>query len=128
LADTDYYTYSIVKTQLLSLSDDTDQTLLDQYGADATVNTNAWLTNKAEGVPLTGANITNDVKRRTNLLVAQWFKEYIHQYTAAAEFEKQRKQIEVDLLDKFKATPTDRFESVVGSTSYRSEPLLSRDS
>ena len=106
------------------MSDDTNQTILDRYGADATTDTDNFL-RPYTTVPV--ASPGADIKKRTDLLVDEWFKKYLHQYTAEAEFKKNREAVEARLLASLQAQQTSGYVEVAYSGDYRTDPLSTRE-
>ena len=124
MTDTDYYTYADVKADL-ALSSNDDQTLIDRYGVDATQDTDNFFKEHTT-TPFTGSAITEDVKKRTDLLVEEWFKKYIHQYKAASELRAEREKLEARMIAYFVAVPSTEHTPTAYAQVYRSEPLASR--
>jgi len=124
MADTDYYVYSVVKSDL-ALSNDEYKTKLDEFGADATTNTNTFFSAHTT-TPFTGAAITDDVKRRTRLLVEQWFENYRHRYKSRDMYEKQRLELELIMIQGFASAQTSQNQGTAYASKYRSEPLKTR--
>lgn len=109
----------------MALSTNDDQTLLDRYGADATQDTDNFFKQHTT-TPFTGDDITADVKKRTDLLVEQWFKEHIHQYKVAEKIKTEREGLELRMIEYFKAVPTTQQTPAAYVQTYRSEPLAGR--
>ena len=124
MADTDYYTYSIVKDELeLSTNQYNDD--LDRYGATATADTDNFFAAHTT-TPFTGAAITDDVKRRTRLLVMEWFDTKRHRYKSAEMFNKQRLELEARMITGFKAEPSAAHTGTAYARLYRTSPLKER--
>jgi len=126
MADNDYYTKATCKTYL-AITDATDDAILDQFGIDAKVDTDNFLRPYAPVVPVPLADVTNDIKARTNYLVCENYAgKYIHRYKQAMEFKKNREEAEKRIIASYAAQAGDKYKPVAYSQDYRSEPLQSR--
>jgi len=125
MVDTDFYAFATCQSYSPDILSG-DQTVTDNFGADAT----KWIQNMLQGllstVP-TGGAVTDDQKAATNYRVVSWWKVHIKDYKAAEEWKKRSDVLMDSIKDKAKSDPSARFDEVVVESAYKTEPMIENE-
>jgi len=125
MADTDYYTFATCQSYSPDILSG-DQTVTDQFGLDVT----KWIQDKLQELLTTvpvSPDVTDDMQAATNYRVVAYFKNHIKDYKAKEEWIK-LSDMKMDAIKvKAESDPSGRFDTIVVSSAYQTEPMISNE-
>lgn len=101
--------------------------MLDDYGIQANRKIDNLLFPYQDKLPEIGETLTDELKGAAILYISYRFKWQVKSYEAAKSYKTEFKEMVKEVIDRLKAIPEGRTDTVVVTNDYRSEPLRSRE-